>query len=397
MPLDYRSLLNLPSPAEQRVMALLGLPSQQPAVPAATGMPPPTTEADQRFGDYYQANDQPPPAAAPDPFARTDDPLAPKIPLGYGGRNYLQATQQAILDRYAADASTKLAALDPADPDHLAKQAAILHSYPMGGQVLKDPRVAATVKAQAKAHGELQHFFASDPQSAYEYASLKQQGKSPEEAQASVRKGAALRHARLQYVERGGDPQELDQFVNPDTGIVDWPTALFHLRQSEGDVLQQPHVTWDKEASKLANEYQQLASDPLTGDDDVKAKEKWIADHKLNREDPQAWQAAHNGVMEERLAPVKKRIADLATDAEERRFVPNNRLREMAGLPPIPTKQDRQRRTRIDRAALAAQGAQSTAQPTASSPVRVESQAEYGALPSGAKYVDSQGRTATKR
>jgi hypothetical protein len=347
---EMRSLLGIPSPAEQRTMALLGLTGQRQAAPPASepmGYPDPATDAGQRFQDYYTAYDQPGQNgfAAPDPF--------PTANIGQGGVNYRLAQQHALHEQYANDALTKLAALDPADPDHLAQQEAILTSNPLGGDLLRDPRVKLAVGSSSRNHGELQHLFSGDPQAAYDYAHLKQSGKTPAEAQAAVRQGAALRQAQTRYVERGGDPVDMQQFVHPESGAVDWPSALFHLEQQKGDELTQPRSGFDKEMAKLGQQYQQLAADPLSSEDGIAAKRAWIQAHNL-KEDEAGWAAAHEGVMAERTNPIRAKIGELAQEAEERRYVPNNHLREIAGLPAIPVIQDRRGKLRIDRKALAA-------------------------------------------
>lgn len=378
---DYRQLLGLTSPSLQKVDGILGTPATTTASSPATV--PVVNPQDQAYSDYYTALDRPPP---PPPVPLPINPI-----LGNRRMNWQEAQYQAALNHSAQQALGQLAALDPADPDHLTHTEMVLAQSPLGAGLMKDPRVAGLVRTQTKRHAELQHFFDADPQAMHDYTALKQAGQPADKAYEETRKNVALRKAKLEFVKAGGDPSDLGQFVDPQSGLVDWPSALFHLRQQEGDKLTLPHDSWTRDASKLKKQYEDLSTDPLTGDADVAAKEKWITDHGLKK-DEAGWQAAHQGVMEERVAPIRKRIAEHATQAEANRFVPDAQLRQMAGLPPVPVRQGNDGHLRIDRKAL-----QAPAQSQASQPVVVNSQAEYDALPAGAVFIDSTGKTATKR
>lgn len=341
---DFYADIGIPSDAEQRTRGILD---------SAKGYVVPQ---DQPLVDYYRSVNKP--EAAP-------VQARPSGPMDFiRQQQYQQAQQQAAAAQVATQTIQDLSKLDPGDPDHLAHQEALLAANPLGPNILKDPRVIGVVKSLARRHGELQKFFDKDPQAIYDYTTLKQQGVPSEQAHEQVRRNVATRANRSSFVKMGGELEDFDKFVDPKSGAFDEAAAISHIREGEGARLSKPPDSWIKKVDALAKRYQDESSNDLNSEDEINNKKEYAKQHNIKL-DEAGWKKAYEGLKQERLAEVQKQLHAELLDAETNNYLPNNQLRQLVGLPPIPTKIKKDK-VIIDRAKMN-QPAEQPAAPQASS------------------------------
>lgn len=290
---DVYRLLNIPSEEAEQVRRVL-----QPAGPPAR-----QTYGDpglQSVADYH--------AAANQDYQRRHD-LAQQaeitrqatLPTALGQQArvaaYQKALQSALYERDTGALLKDLHSLDPADPEHEIHQDEIFARHPIAHQALSDPRVASAVKRQAADHAEFQHLFDSDPQARHEYATLKAAQTDPAKAREQVRQSAMLRAQKTAYALKGGNPEEFDQFLNPD-GTLDQARMAYSL--SENARLQK--AASSPAVQKRLLELQSAADRAASTEPSDIQKEAWLTAQGIeSREKPdwdRAYEALKNGPIE---------------------------------------------------------------------------------------------------
>lgn len=290
---------------------------------------------------------------------------------------YRKALETALYEKQASALMQDLSLLDPADPEHLEHQDEVIGKHgPIAREALKDPRVANLVKRQAAEYSEINELFDKDPQARQEYLNLRTEGKSPKEAQQAVKMSTRNRSERLWFAMNGGDPNEFDEgkFNGPD-GTPDKAKMAFRLAQKKSESKSLLSAT----ERKLLDETAQVVGAP-----DVSDPAKRRAFKAATGRDPateEDWQSAYSLAEQAGMADAEK-LASLVEDLEK------------AGKS-VPS---------VYKKASTTTSNQNVPRGTIDGPVevvperiRVTTQAEYAALPSGTKAIDGKGRLFTKK
>lgn len=120
--------------------------------------------------------------------------------------------------------------LDPADDGFLEKQAYILDG--VDPNLIRNPRVAASLRQKAAMHAEAQQYFKADPSNARFYAEQRAQGIAPDVALGSLRNRVEETSVRDAFQKQGGLLEEFESLRDAN-GKVDRAVAMDFLTRAE--------------------------------------------------------------------------------------------------------------------------------------------------------------------
>lgn len=120
--------------------------------------------------------------------------------------------------------------LDPADDGFLEKQAYILDG--VDPNLIRSPRVAASLRQKAAMHAEAQQYFKTDPSNARFYAEQRAQGIAPDVALGSLRSRVEENSVRDAFQKAGGLLEEFESLRDA-SGKVDRAVAMDFLTRAE--------------------------------------------------------------------------------------------------------------------------------------------------------------------
>lgn len=380
MPEDLYSLLGIMSPEAEAVGQLLR--PQTPPERQVYGRP-----EDQALADYHRNAEM---AMAQRGDVREDATIQrfANVPTVMGAHArqaaFQKSLQNALYEKQAKALMDELTKLDPADPEALAMQDEIIGRHPIAREALSDPRISGLIKRQSHDNAEMQELFDKDPTSRQEYADLRTNNIPPQAARQQVRSNAQRRAERIWFATNGGDPMDFDsgKFNGPD-GRPDRAKMAHFLsqRKSADDALL--GSTERKALDEAADSLRAMVSQ--NPDDEATKRAAYQMARGKQPESEQEWAEAYR-LVQNAGREEKEKLASLILDFERAgRQVPNI-YKNLIVEPTEASVQNVPHGT-----------SEQTQKPSTPQVPIIRTRAEYDALPSGTRYMDSKGNTGTKK
>lgn len=302
------------------------------------------------------------------------------------GEAWRMNLEQAMYEKQAKALLDDLGLLDPADPEALDQQDEVVAKHPIARKAMSDPRVANLIRRQSKEHEEMRKVFDDDPDALAEYTRLRADGLPPKAVRQQVLNDSKRRAERLWFASNGGNPDDFDsgKFNGPD-GKPDKAKMAYYLASQKKEDDRMLSTSERKALDQAAENFDAVSG--LDPDDEETKRREFMAKFGRPPKNDQEWTSARNMVLQAGLAE-KEALAALILDFERAGKRVPDLYRKMVGVQSTtPTEASGENVPRG-----------SVEQPSGPpKPVMVRTKAEYDALPSGSRYMDSNGKIGVKK